>query len=209
MFQHGLHDTLIAGALAIWSKETLIRIAPKYESMRHEYGTRSKFEHNNCVDRDGATEERTTSRCLRQLNISAEDTWDYYGREKVLIWAVSDNLVKKRFANSTGWYYKYKPLHVGTEENCCSETPIAFHNYKRASNIKRINDLLYSLSNTEVADSFEDQDYMKSLLQEPDKKCKTLVRRFPHWNLGLYRQIKYFHNIRKNIQDLYGELIVT
>jgi len=134
---------IVAGACVGWTYATLQGIAPVYERMEHEYGDRSKFKHGRCVDRDGATEEITTSRCLRDLGVHAEDLRDEKNRMRVLPWMAKDILTYKRKKTTSSWFYKDQEWTIPTEENCCSDRPVAIHYMKTEDEMARLHDLLY------------------------------------------------------------------
>lgn len=69
----GPYDAFVAGASVVLSKKTLQLLVPVLKNMPHEYGARSNFKsHDQCVDRDGATEELVTRRCLERVGIAAQ-----------------------------------------------------------------------------------------------------------------------------------------
>lgn len=61
----------ISGVCSVFSRAAVIAMTDRYKKMDHEYGSRKNFpnSHGICVDRDGATEERATSKCLQDVNI--------------------------------------------------------------------------------------------------------------------------------------------
>ena len=207
LYQHGEEQTLIAGAVAIWSRATLERVAPVYARMDHEYGDRSTFSRGRCVDRDGATEERTTSLCLRTINITAEDMYDEAYRERVLLWPPTDALMKIRKPDSKGWYFKNKPIYVGTAENCCSDRPVAFHNFKVGRQILRFDHLVYG-DNTELADLAHNIPKMDALRAKPEAMTKGLIRGYPVSNLAFAREVEYLYRVRQRLAEI-GALRVS
>jgi hypothetical protein len=101
--------------------------------MEHEYGARVNFpnSHGKCVDRDGATEERVTSKCLAEVGIRAEAALEDGRSEAVLPLGLPFTATYKRKLNSTSWYWYQKPLTRGDAWDCCSKTYTwGIHGYK-------------------------------------------------------------------------------
>lgn len=140
---YGSHE-YVSGAGTFFSRETIKRLAPVYRNMEHEYGDRSNFKHGRCVDRDGATEERTTTICLHNLGIHPAATTDNDGKERILLWQIPAHLKKERNPNSTGWYWWKKPKYIRGKTDCCSDFPIIFHPYKSANEFWKLHHKLYS-----------------------------------------------------------------
>jgi len=127
----------ISGVATFYSREAIRRLAPQLAAMPREYGAREDFQHGRCVDRDGATEERTSSLCLREVGIYAEDTVTDEGQERILLWRPQAHLEKKRLNTSKGWYWRNKPS-IKTDKECCSDKPIAFHPYKSPKELRKL-----------------------------------------------------------------------
>jgi len=87
-------DPMIAGATACWSRKTLDDIADVYRNM--PMGS-DKGERGKCEDRAQATEEATTSQCLKEnLNVSAYAARDDDLREYITIAKYKDTLTWNR-----------------------------------------------------------------------------------------------------------------
>lgn len=81
---------MIAGATACWSRKTLDDIADVYRTMPRDG---AKGERGKCEDRGQATEEASTSLCLKQhLNVSAYPARDDELREYITIAKYKDQL---------------------------------------------------------------------------------------------------------------------
>jgi hypothetical protein len=98
--------------------------------MPHEYGPRKNFKSGQCVDREGATEERTTAVCLKQLGIKAELGCDSSRRERVIPLGLPFTLTYLRKSNTTGWYWHNKPKTTPDLERCCAPDAWGTHGYK-------------------------------------------------------------------------------
>ena len=141
---------IIAGALVGFSRATLKRVVVEYKQMPREYGDRRNFKHGRCVDRDGATEEVTTSICVRQVGVQPEPLYDETivpRRPHMLLWMPRDMLTFSRRDNSSSWFYKHAPRDVGTLENCCSYRPVGFHFMRRDEDLLRVYDLIIDPGN--------------------------------------------------------------
>jgi hypothetical protein len=145
VFPIGPDRPIIAGALVGFSRATLKRLAQEYKQMPHEYGDRRNFKHGRCVDRDGATEEVTTSICVKQIGGAPEALYDESispRRPHMLLWLPRDMLTFSRRDNSSSWFYKHAPRDVGTLENCCSYRPVGFHFMRSDDDLRRVHDLI-------------------------------------------------------------------
>jgi hypothetical protein len=190
---------IVAGACVGFTYATLMAIAPVYESMEHEYGDRSKFKHGRCVDRDGATEEVTTSRCLRSIGIVAEDLRDEYNRMKILPWMAKDVLSYRRKKNSTSWFYRDQPDDIPTEENCCSDEPVAFHYMKDAHELSRLHDLFYDPNNKRELDRIVAEEVPKWL--DPSYRGIAGVI---HYGIpaNVAKEAQYFLRVKKKLPPM-------
>mmetsp|Transcript_24056 Transcript_24056/g.43297 ORF Transcript_24056/g.43297 Transcript_24056/m.43297 type:complete len:176 (+) Transcript_24056:210-737(+) len=135
MIQHRQkgREPMIAGATACWSRKTLDDIADVYRAMPKgsEKGERGK-----CEDRAQATEEASTSLCLkRHLNVSAYPARDDELRECISVAKYKDQLTWNRTEQGEWWYWKGKPKGAGEMENSISIRPIGLHKYKQAGEI--------------------------------------------------------------------------
>lgn len=63
----------VSGVCSVFSRHSLLMMTNRYAEMVHEYGSRENFpnSHGICVDRDGATEERVTAKCLLDVGVEA------------------------------------------------------------------------------------------------------------------------------------------
>ena len=93
----------VSGVMVGLSQRTLELVLPVYQSMEREYGSRAKFPRGRCVDRDGATQELTESRCLAQIGITAEHTRDENGMESIMLNPVGSSLLLRR-KPGTGYF---------------------------------------------------------------------------------------------------------
>jgi hypothetical protein len=133
---------MVAGTMAGISRGTLEVLAEHYKKMEHEYGDRAQFKHGRCVDRDGATEEVTTSRCLRDLDIFPTPLLDGASSPglvlpQVMIWQPKDLLIKKR-RTPESWYFVHQPANFGQEAACCSPMPVAIHFQRQPDDMRRL-----------------------------------------------------------------------
>ncbi|KAH9260252.1 hypothetical protein BASA81_001421 [Batrachochytrium salamandrivorans] len=146
VFPIGPERGLIAGALVGFSQLTLNTIVnDAYRKMDHEYGNRKNFKHGRCVDRDGATEEVTTSLCAAQIGVKPEALYDETvlpRRPHMLLWMPRDMLTYARRDNSSSWFYKHAPRDVGTQLDCCSDRPVGFHFMRLDADLQRVYDLI-------------------------------------------------------------------
>jgi len=117
LYTLGKAKPMVAGAMAGMSRATLDVLAERYRTMEHEYGDRNQFKHGRCVDRDGATEEVTTSRCMREINVHPEALFDDVPelglvQPHIMIWQPKDLFVKAR-RNPESWYFSGQPKNMG------------------------------------------------------------------------------------------------
>ena len=178
-FGHKLHHSkpnLISGPGTFFSRKTMQLLGPKLKKMPREYGDRKHFKHGRCVDRDGATEERTVSICLHELGIHAEDVMTDDGRTRGLVWQPAAHLKKKRLANSTGWYWKNKPENAKDGKNCCADDPFFIHPYKTPWHMLDLHKRL--VGEKELSNNIED-NYLRSVrahsLSIHDKQTELLL----------------------------------
>jgi hypothetical protein len=115
---------LISGICTAFSRGSIRALAPRLLEMKHEYGARDNFpnSHGMCVDRDGATEERVTSKCLAEVGIRAEAALEDGRSEAVLPLGLPFTATYKRKPNTTSWYWFRKPKTRGDAWDCCSKT---------------------------------------------------------------------------------------
>jgi hypothetical protein len=90
-FGHLLYyRNIISGSCACWSHKTLVEIADVYRKMPKGY---MGDERNKCEDRSGATEEVTTSKCLRyELKVEPEEAIDDNHRDFFMTSSYEDHL---------------------------------------------------------------------------------------------------------------------
>ena len=120
---------MIAGAMACWSRKTLRGIAQVYRDMpKGHMGP----ERGACEDRSHASEEVSTSLCLRdQLNVTAEPARDEELREYVMLDPYANHLTWNRTEQGEWWFWKGKPENAGQMEDCCAVRPLGVHKYKQ------------------------------------------------------------------------------
>jgi len=124
---------MVVGASACWSRKTLGDIAQVYREMPK--GS-MKGERGKCEDRAHATEEVTTSQCLREhLNIEPEAARDDQLREYVTIDKYPLVLTWNRTEQGEWWYWRGKPKEAGQMENTIARRPIGIHKYKQPEEI--------------------------------------------------------------------------
>lgn len=129
-------EPMIVGAAVCWSWKTLNAVAEVYRNMPMGY---NGGERGNCEDRAHATEEATTSLCLKQhLNVDAEPARDKQHREYVIPSRFNNMLTWNRTEQGEWWFWRGKPENVGQGEECCAHRPIGLHKYKLESQILQI-----------------------------------------------------------------------
>eukprot|EP00579_Thalassiosira_antarctica_P001155 CAMPEP_0201868624 /NCGR_PEP_ID=MMETSP0902-20130614/2426_1 /ASSEMBLY_ACC=CAM_ASM_000551 /TAXON_ID=420261 /ORGANISM="Thalassiosira antarctica, Strain CCMP982" /LENGTH=424 /DNA_ID=CAMNT_0048393983 /DNA_START=10 /DNA_END=1284 /DNA_ORIENTATION=- len=129
-------EPMIAGATACWSRKTLDDIADVYREMPK--GS-MKGERGKCEDRAQATEEASTSLCLKKyLNVSAYPARDDDLREYITVAKYKDQLSWNRTEQGEWWYWKGKPKGAGEMENSIAIRPIGLHKYKNEGEIKEL-----------------------------------------------------------------------
>mmetsp|Transcript_1136 Transcript_1136/g.2387 ORF Transcript_1136/g.2387 Transcript_1136/m.2387 type:complete len:446 (-) Transcript_1136:1-1338(-) len=126
-------EPMVAGATACWSHKTLKEIAQVYRDMPK--GSTSG-ERGRCEDRAHATEEVTTSLCLKKhLDVDAYPARDDELREFVTIAKIKEVLTWNRTEQGEWWFWKGKPEGAGEMEECCAVRPIGLHKYKMTNEI--------------------------------------------------------------------------
>ena len=124
---------MVVGASACWSRKTLGGIAQVYREMPK--GSK-KGERGKCEDRAHATEEVTTSTCLREhLKIEPEAARDDQMREYITIDRYPLVLTWNRTEQGEWWFWKGKPKDAGQMENTIARRPIGIHKYKKPEEI--------------------------------------------------------------------------
>eukprot|EP00511_Aplanochytrium_stocchinoi_P012434 CAMPEP_0204877442 /NCGR_PEP_ID=MMETSP1348-20121228/48193_1 /ASSEMBLY_ACC=CAM_ASM_000700 /TAXON_ID=215587 /ORGANISM="Aplanochytrium stocchinoi, Strain GSBS06" /LENGTH=123 /DNA_ID=CAMNT_0052034303 /DNA_START=271 /DNA_END=642 /DNA_ORIENTATION=+ len=120
--------------------------------MDHEYGDRKNFpnSHGICVDRDGATEEKVTSKCLKDVGVLPEETVDNMQQEYVVPLGIPFSLTYKRKPTSSSWFWRLKPQSRGDMENCCSSKAWGIHGYKSSFRMARMENYLYEGSTEQL-----------------------------------------------------------
>jgi hypothetical protein len=138
---------MIVGATVCWSWKTLRDIAEVYRNMPKGY---NGGERGKCEDRAHATEEATTSLCLKQhLNVDAEPARDKQEREYVIPSRFNNMLTWDRKEQGEWWFWKGKPESVGQGEDCCAYRPIGLHKYKLPSQIMQVQQQFFGDPNNE------------------------------------------------------------
>lgn len=139
---------MVVGASACWSRKTLHDIAEVYRNM--PMGS-TKGERGKCEDRAHATEEVTTSQCLKDhLNIDPEPARDENQREYITIDKYPLVLGWNRTEQGEWWYWRGKPSNAGQTENTIARRPIGIHKYKSAVEILRLWEEFYGPSEDDV-----------------------------------------------------------
>mmetsp|Transcript_5195 Transcript_5195/g.7950 ORF Transcript_5195/g.7950 Transcript_5195/m.7950 type:complete len:436 (+) Transcript_5195:441-1748(+) len=177
--------TLISGVCTGFSREAIRRLGKRFETIVHEYGDRSKFpdSHGICVDRDGATEERVTSKCLMDMNVTADPTLEDGKRVYVIPLGIPFTLTYKRKPTTTSWYWYLKPQSRGDENECCSVYAWGIHGYKSS---RRMIDMETAMSVTpaselvkraEVArETYSETQSKLEIAEEESKRKKDLLK---------------------------------
>lgn len=146
---------MVVGASACWSRKTLGEIAQVYRTMPK--GS-TKGERGECEDRAHATEEVTTSQCLRDhLNIEPEAARDDQLREYITIDQYHLVLTWNRTEQGEWWYWKGKPEDAGQMENTIARRPIGIHKYKKPEEILRLWEEFYGPSGNDAMERVEMQ----------------------------------------------------
>ena len=139
---------MVVGASACWSQRTLKEIAQVYRDMPK--GS-NKGERGKCEDRSHATEEVTTSVCLKDhLNIVPEAARDDQMREYITIDKYPMVLTWNRTEQGEWWYWKGKPQNAGQMENTIARRPIGIHKYKNEKEILTLWEEFYGPSGNQA-----------------------------------------------------------
>jgi len=134
-------EPMIVGATACFSRKTLNAIADVYKNM--PMGSKSG-ERGKCEDRAEASEEVTTSLCLKKhLNVDAEPARDDQLREYITIDKINMVLTWNRKEQGEWWFWKGKPQGAGEEEECCAHRPIGLHKYKKPQEIQMLDNQFF------------------------------------------------------------------
>lgn len=135
---------LISGVASAFSRTSIDRLGARLLSMKHEYGPRDRFPHSHglCVDRDGATEERVTSRCLSEVGVFAEASLEDETREHVLPLGLPFTLTYKRRPTTTSWFWDNKPYSRGDAIDCCSNSAWGIHGYKSSKRMAEMETMM-------------------------------------------------------------------
>eukprot|EP00956_Cyclotella_meneghiniana_P015342 scaffold23394_cov42-Cyclotella_meneghiniana.AAC.9 len=158
------HRNIIAGPCACWSQKTLSDISQVYKRMPKGY---PGDERNKCEDRAGATEEVSTSKCLKyELNILPDEAIDDHHRDYIMLDPYENHLKWNRTEQGEWWFWKNKEKERGQMEECCAHRPIAIHKYKYTRDIVRLEQEFYGK---------EDNDYRKKM-KEVNRKYVDKVR---------------------------------
>eukprot|EP00573_Skeletonema_grethae_P000549 CAMPEP_0201691180 /NCGR_PEP_ID=MMETSP0578-20130828/4415_1 /ASSEMBLY_ACC=CAM_ASM_000663 /TAXON_ID=267565 /ORGANISM="Skeletonema grethea, Strain CCMP 1804" /LENGTH=484 /DNA_ID=CAMNT_0048176337 /DNA_START=16 /DNA_END=1470 /DNA_ORIENTATION=+ len=148
---------MVVGASACWSRKTLGEIAQVYRTMPK--GS-VKGERGKCEDRAHATEEVTTSQCLREhLNIEPEAARDDQLREYITIDKYPLVLTWNRTEQGEWWYWKGKPEGAGQMENTIARRPIGIHKYKKPEEILTLWEEFYGPSGNDALERVERQKH--------------------------------------------------
>eukprot|EP00494_Astrolonche_serrata_P017917 UN18107 len=114
------------------SKGAVFRLKPVLESLRT---TGSSIAGKaQCIDRPGASEDRTLAVCLRQIGINPLNTLDENLRNRFLTFRVEDHdqsMWSHDPRDGDSYYWKYKPKYMGdTEIGAVSEHLISSHGHR-------------------------------------------------------------------------------
>lgn len=136
---------LVAGTAVVFSRATLKAAVKIYRTFDDNSETS-----NRCHDELTDQEEVITSICLKQhLGVDAHVTLDDQGQELISLGEIEDTLLWNRTEQGEWWYWENKPkLHPDTEKEmhqCCGVYPIAFHGYKDAQWLYKLEDELYGM----------------------------------------------------------------
>ena len=135
------HRNIIAGPCACWSRKTLRDIAEVYRRMPKGY---PGDERNRCEDRAGATEEVSTSKCLKnELGVSPQEAIDDDHRDYIMLDPYENHLTWNRTKQGEWWFWKNKEKERGQLEECCAHRPIAIHKYKFPQDHRRLEQEFY------------------------------------------------------------------
>ena len=192
-FGNRTYDGFVAGATVVLSKKTLTKLVPVLLAMEHEYGPRHLFKkHGRCVDRDGATEELVTRKCLAQVGIAAQPMRTVDHKELVVLYHPARMLCRKR---SGSWYWANKPSYVGESKNCCSDAPVTLHDYKQPQQILDFENLLFDPSNETLVEA------RRNTRPKKDEKgnVATLVGRRPIFPMAYFRELDYLLRVRESL----------
>jgi len=179
--------TFISGVMVGYSQRTVELAAQKYLTMEHEYGDRAKFKHGRCVDRDGATQEVTESKCLEEINIKAEVVRDLHGFEKIALQDISEAM-KFRKREGTDYWLWYGRVKTAI---CCSIEPVAFHPYKNPKTLIKFYQELFDRNNTVLRDKMVDRNLILNVYKNPGKH-KVMGGEF-----GKYAEFHYLLHVRE------------
>ena len=133
--------SMIAGANACWSRRTMEGIAKVYRDMPKGW---TGSERHKCEDRPQASEEISTSLCLKVgLNVEAEPARDDALREYVMVDPYHNHLNWNRTEQGEWWFWANKPKNAPMLEECCAVRPMGFHKYKQKELIMGIDERFY------------------------------------------------------------------
>jgi hypothetical protein len=159
---HLFHREIIAGPCACWSRKTLGDIAQVYRDMPKGYAGN---ERNKCEDRAGATEEVSTSKCLKfELGVYPEDTLDDHHRDYIMLDPFENHLEWNRTKQGEWWFWNGKEKERGQMEECCAHRPIAFHKYK------------FSGQHRQLEEQFYGQDGNKDIKKMKDREVRYIEK---------------------------------
>lgn len=118
-----------SGSAYVLSKEALRRVAPKLKNMPVRQGGQPR---DLCQDEGGSGDDTAIAVCLKEIGIMPDNTLDHNGRQRFFTFQLHHHYTQTR-DDEDSWYWKYKPMITGTQENCCvpEEEIIAAHQYKK------------------------------------------------------------------------------
>lgn len=159
VWPRGKDFQIISGVCTVLTREAVLRLGVRLETIKHEYGPRQNFPNSRgtCVDRDGATEELVIAKCLTEVGVYAEDALEDGTKETVLPLGIPFTLNYKRKVNTTGWIWNGKPWTRGDLEECCSHKyTFGIHGYKGAGHhLKKMYRMVYEMSDSELKETLK------------------------------------------------------
>lgn len=143
---------LVSGVCTTFSRGAISRLGSRVEFMKSEYGPRSNFpnSHGACVDRDGATEELVTSKCLSEVGVYAEDALEDGTREYVIPLGIPFTLTHQHRPGSQSWFWKGKTATRGVMRDCCSAHAWGIHGYKHPDRMFEMEGMMTGTSREEI-----------------------------------------------------------
>lgn len=136
LLYHRLKDqqTLFAaGSCVLFSRKTTVKMGRFYRTM-------PKTGWKRCGDRDGPAEDLQTGHCAREAGVEISAARDENDRERFMPLRMDNAL---RTEKRDWWYWEDKPKLLGDLQDCCSDQPISFHEYKKPGSLYTMEQLFY------------------------------------------------------------------